>query len=92
MSPSEFYLFAAILGMAAVAGLIANKLRQPVIVSFVAIGIAVGPAGTGWVVANDQVELLSRLGIAMLLFLVGLKLDVHLIRSTGPVAARGSLA
>ncbi|HZW43009.1 MAG TPA: cation:proton antiporter family protein [Dermatophilaceae bacterium] len=86
MSPGEFYLFAAILGMAAVAGLIANKLRQPVIVAFVAIGIAVGPVGTGWVVANDQVELLSRLGIAMLLFLVGLKLDVHLIRSTGPVA------
>src|SRR5680860_587768 len=86
MSPGEFYLFAAILGMAAVAGLIASKLRQPVIVAFVAIGIAVGPVGTGWVVANDQVELLSRLGIAMLLFLVGLKLDVHLIRSTGPVA------
>jgi predicted Kef-type K+ transport protein len=42
--------------------------------------------GTGWVVADSTIELLARLGIAILLFLVGLRLDLHLIRSTGPVA------
>lgn len=86
MNHTEFYSFAAILGLAAAAGLLANRLRQPVIVAFVAVGVAVGPVGTGWVVDGDQVELLARLGIAVLLFLVGLKLDVHLIRTTGPVA------
>jgi Kef-type K+ transport system membrane component KefB len=86
MNHSEFYLFAAILALAAAAGLLANRLRQPVIVAFVAIGIAVGPSGTGWVVGGDQIDLLAQLGIAVLLFLVGLRLDFHLIKSTGPVA------
>ncbi|WP_308213842.1 cation:proton antiporter [Rhodococcus tibetensis] len=82
----DFALIAVILAIAAVAGLLATRLRQPMIVAFIGVGILVGPAGTGWVVADSTIELLARLGIAILLFLVGLKLDLHLIRSTGPVA------
>jgi phosphoribosylaminoimidazole-succinocarboxamide synthase len=33
-----------------------------------------------------HIELLAELGIAILLFLVGLKLDLHLVRTLGPVA------
>jgi Kef-type K+ transport system membrane component KefB len=55
-------------------------------VAFVAIGIAVGPTGAGWVVGGDQIDLLAQLGIAVLLVLVGLRLDFHLIKTTGPVA------
>ena len=36
--------------------------------------------------SNDQIDLLSELGIAVLLFLVGIKLDVKLIRSLGAVS------
>jgi Kef-type K+ transport system membrane component KefB len=86
MTDNDFYVFGAILGIAAVAGLIANRLHQPVIIAFIAVGILVGPVGTGWVTGDDQVDLLAHLGIAVLLFLVGLKLDLHLIRTTGPVA------
>jgi Kef-type K+ transport system membrane component KefB len=82
----EFTTFALIMGLAAVAGLVANRLRQPLIVALIAIGVLAGPAGLGWVSGGDELELLARLGIALLLFLVGLKLDVHLIRTTGPVA------
>ncbi|ANS32028.1 sodium/hydrogen exchanger (plasmid) [Rhodococcus opacus] len=82
----DFALIAVILAIAAVAGLLATRLRQPMIVAFIGVGILVGPTGTGWVVADSTIELLARLGIAILLFLVGLKLDLHLIRSTGPVA------
>jgi Kef-type K+ transport system membrane component KefB len=81
-----FYEITALLLFAAVAGGIALKLRQPLIVAFIVVGIAVGPAGLGWVTARDQVDLLATLGIALLLFVVGLKLDLHLIRSMGPVA------
>ena len=45
-----------------------------------------GPALAGFVTATDQVELLAKVGIAILLFLVGLKLDLHLIRSMGKVS------
>jgi Kef-type K+ transport system membrane component KefB len=82
----EFTLVAAILAVAALAGLLANRLRQPLIVAFIGVGILVGPVGTGWVTDVDQIELLADLGIAVLLFLVGLRLDLHLIRTTGPVA------
>lgn len=61
-------------------------LRQPLIIAFLAVGILVGPAGLQWVTATHEVELLANMGIAVLLFVVGLKLDVHLIKSVGPVA------
>ncbi|OOL31332.1 sodium:proton exchanger [Rhodococcus rhodochrous] len=86
MELHSFPLLAAILALAALAGLLATRLRQPMIVAFIGVGILVGPTGTGWVVADSTVELLARMGIAILLFLVGLKLDLHLVRTTGPVA------
>lgn len=81
-----FYEIAALLAVAAAIATIGLRLRQPLIVSFIAVGLLVGPAGLGWVSSVDQVDLLAKLGIALLLFVVGLKLDFHLIRTTGAVA------
>jgi len=81
---SPFSSVAAILLMAALLGGLALWLRQPLIVAFVAVGVLVGPAGFGWVVASDEIELLAKIGIAILLFVVGLKLDLRLIRLMGP--------
>ncbi|PVZ06410.1 sodium/hydrogen exchanger family protein [Actinomycetospora cinnamomea] len=86
MDLHAFPLVAVILALAAAVGLLAVRLRQPLIVAFIGVGVLVGPVGTGWVVADGTIELLARMGIAILLFLVGLRLDPHLIRSTGPVA------
>ncbi len=81
-----FHQVAAVLFIAAAIGAVATLLRQPLIVAFIAVGIVVGPAGLGIVEAGPTLELLADLGIALLLFVVGLKLDVALIRTTGPVA------
>ncbi len=81
-----FTEMAVLLLVAAVIGAIGVRLRQPLIVAFIAVGILVGPSVLGWVSANDQVDLLAKLGIALLLFVVGLKLDLHIIRTMGPVA------
>jgi Kef-type K+ transport system membrane component KefB len=81
-----FHEVSALLALATAAGALALVLRQPLIVAFVAVGILAGPAGLEWVAAADQVDLLARLGIALLLFVVGLRLDLHVIRSVGPVA------
>lgn len=86
MFDSVFSEIAALLLTAAVIGVIGVRLRQPLIVSFIAVGILAGPAGLGWVAAADQVDLLAKIGIALLLFVVGLKLDLRLIRSMGAVA------
>lgn len=72
--------------LAAVIGAVGMLLRQPLIVSFIAVGIIAGPSVLDIVHSEAQIELLSELGIAILLFLVGIKLDIKLIRSLGPVA------
>jgi len=86
MLESAFSQIALILLVAAVVGFLANLLRQPLIVAYIFVGILLGPAFLGLVSAGEEIELLAKFGIAILLFLVGLKLDISLIRSTGLVA------
>lgn len=83
---NSFYEFAAILGIAAAVALIGRFLKQPLIVSFIAVGLIVGPYGIDLLESIDKIELFSEMGITVLLFVVGLKLDVTLIQSTGRVA------
>lgn len=83
---SSFQEVTIILLLASLIGAIGTKLRQPLIVSFIVVGILVGPSGFHLVASHDQIELLAKIGIAILLFIVGLKLDLHLIRTMGPVA------
>ncbi len=81
-----YYEIAAILAVAAIVGAIGVALKQPLIISFIAVGLLVGSAGLNWVSASHQIEVMASIGIAVLLFVVGLKLDLHLISSVGPVA------
>lgn len=81
-----FTEIAVLLLAAAIVGAFCIKLKQPLILGYILIGILVGPSMLGWVTSRDQIDLLARMGIAILLFVVGLKLDVHLIRTLGPVA------
>jgi Kef-type K+ transport system membrane component KefB len=83
---SPFVEIAALLVMAAVVGFFGIILRQPLIVSFIAVGLIAGPSALDLVRSDEQISLLSELGIAVLLFLVGIKLDVKLIRSLGAVS------
>jgi Kef-type K+ transport system membrane component KefB len=83
---SIFGEIAALLVLAALVGFLGIVLRQPLIVSFIAVGLLAGPSALGLVQSAEQIDLLSELGIALLLFLVGIKLDVKLVRSLGAVA------
>jgi len=86
MSLSIFQQVAIILTLAAVVGMVALRLKQPLIVAYLVVGVLVGPAVFGVVTATAQIEIFVGLGLAILLFVVGLKLDLRLIRSVGPVA------
>lgn len=83
---SPFYELTAILALAAVVGFVGLLLRQPMIVSFIAVGVLAGPSGLAIVRSPEHIELLAELGVAVLLFLVGLKLDIKLIRTLGAVS------
>lgn len=81
-----FSTTAIVLSIAAVAAFLAHQARQPLIVAFIAVGIIVGPSGFSLLEETETLELFAGLGIAILLFLVGLKLDVRLVRKMGKVA------
>ncbi len=86
-----FFEIAVILSLATVLGVVGQKLRQPLLIMFLATGILAGPSVLGRIESYDQIELLAQIGIALLLFIVGLKLDLHLIRTIGPVAVATGL-
>jgi Kef-type K+ transport system membrane component KefB len=77
---------ATVLTVCVAAGALATLLRQPLVVGFLAAGIVVGPSVLGLVTPSSEVELLATIGISLLLFVVGLKLDVRLLRRLGAVA------
>jgi len=66
------------------------RLPVPGAVLEVIAGIVVGPSVLGWVRVDAPVQVLSTLGLGMLLFLAGLELDVDRLR--GPLARLAGLA
>jgi len=81
-----FLQTALVLALAALIGFVGSKLRQPLIVSFIAVGILAGPQVLDLIRDPHSLELLSEIGICVLLFIVGLKLDLVMIRTMGRVA------
>jgi Kef-type K+ transport system membrane component KefB len=81
-----FAELAALLVIAAVVAALAVRLRQPVLIAYIAVGIGVGPAGLDLVKSHDQISVLAEVGVAVLLFVVGLKLDLTRVRDIGTVA------
>jgi hypothetical protein len=88
---SVFYELAALFALAATIGIIGLLLRQPLIVAFIATGIIAGGDVLGIVRSTEHVDVLAQIGIGLLLFLVGLKLDLQIIRNLGPVAVATGL-
>ncbi len=82
---------ALLLFLAAGTGLIGVLLRQPLIVGFIAVGLIAGPSVLDIVRSREEIDFLAELGIALLLFLVGIKLDVNLVRSLGLVSVMTGL-
>jgi Kef-type K+ transport system membrane component KefB len=56
------------------------RLRVPAIVLEILAGIVVGPAVLGWLEVDDAVAFMALLGVAFLLFLAGLELDLDVLR------------
>jgi len=86
-----FASVAALLALVGVLGGVALLLRQPLVVAFLVAGIVGGPAALGLVAHGEELQVFAELGIAILLFLVGLKLDVGIIRQMGVVALLAGL-
>jgi len=58
----------------------APRLRLPAIVLEIILGIVIGPSGLGWVTPDLPIDVLALIGLAFLLFLSGLEIDVERLR------------
>ncbi|MGE3624733.1 MAG: cation:proton antiporter [Bdellovibrionales bacterium] len=67
-------------------GLLMIRLRQPAIVGYIFAGIVLGPTGLKMVSNTETVQVLAELGVIMLLFLIGMELNVRSFKAVYKVA------
>ncbi len=83
---------AIVLAAALVGGMIAHRLRQPVILGYLVVGVAVGPYGLGVVGDLELIETLATIGVALLMFTVGLEISYSQLWQVGKVGIWGGIA
>lgn len=86
LTQDTFFEFAVILAFATLLAMFGQFLKQPLIVMFITLGIILGPAVLDIVHSKENIHLLAEIGITILLFIVGLKLDLRIIKSVGKIA------
>lgn len=83
---SIFTELAIVLLIATVVAGLAQFLRQPLIIGHIVTGLLVGPYIFDILKTPDTLEFLSQLGIAFLLFIIGLSLNPRVIHEMGKVS------
>ena len=64
-------------------GLVAQFLRQPVLLAYLMGGFALGPAGLRFIESAESINAIAELGLIFLLFMIGLEIDLKKIASAG---------
>jgi CPA2 family monovalent cation:H+ antiporter-2 len=65
-----------VLVAAAAAGWLARRLSLPATIGYLAVGLVVSPFTPGYVADREQIQLLADVGIVLLLFEVGIEIDL----------------
>lgn len=86
MELSVFTQISLVIAVAAIIALIMRALRQPLILGYILTGVLVGPSMLDVVHAKDTFDTFSEIGIALLLFIIGLGLNATVVRSLGKVS------
>lgn len=81
-----FSQMSLIIALAAGIALLMRYIRQPLIIGHILTGIIVGPSVLHLAKSPDTIEVFSNIGIALLLFIIGLGLNPRVIREVGKVA------
>ncbi len=80
-STAELNDLAMILAAAFLGGALLRQLRQPVLIGYILVGTIFGPAGLGLVENADDIQWLAELGILLLMFYIGLEMDLSQFRA-----------
>src|SRR5690606_17266163 len=81
-----------LLGFSVVVVFVLQRLKLPSILGFLVTGILIGPHALGLVYESEQIEIISEIGIILLLFVIGMELSIkHLISIKNTVFVGGSM-
>lgn len=82
-----FFEVGLVIGIATVISLLIRFLKQPLIIAYILTGIIAGPSLLNVISSTDTITIFSHMGVALLLFVVGLSLDPKVIKEVGVVSA-----
>ncbi|MEC4892209.1 MAG: cation:proton antiporter [Oscillatoria sp. PMC 1051.18] len=80
-----------VLGASALGGYCANRLRQPVLLGYLLSGVVVGPFGLKLLNEVEQIEPLAEIGVALLLFALGVEFSLAELKRVKDIALKGSV-
>ena len=83
MEQSIFYQLAIVLAIAALVSLVLRAFRQPLIIGYILTGIIVGPSFLNVIHNHEAFESFSQIGITLLLFVIGLGINMSVVKDTG---------
>lgn len=73
-------------------GVLARWLRLPLLLGYLAGGVAIGPYGFGLIHDPGTINSLAKIGVVLLLFAIGLEFSLQELRSLGKIAILSGIA
>jgi Kef-type K+ transport system membrane component KefB len=87
MHESLFSALSLVIVLATVMALFMRLIKQPLIIGYILTGIIVGPSVLHVLKSPSTIAAFSNIGIALLLFIIGLGLNLKVVKEVGRVAA-----
>ena len=91
LAPSQSFVqdFAIIMIVAAIVLLVTYKLKQPMVIGYILVGIIIGPHTPpfSYITDLETINAIVELGIIMLLFVIGTEFPIAKLRSVGQISA-----
>lgn len=83
---SIFFELGIVISVAALLAIFFRLLKQPPLLAYLVTGIIMGPAVFNLITAQNEFQTFSQIGVAFLLFIVGLNLNIKILREVGKVS------
>ena len=75
-----------------VVGVVCRVVRQPLLIAYLVAGFAIGPHGFRFITDPDSIRTMAEIGLALLLFMIGLEMDLKKMLGSGRAALEGEAA
>ena len=80
-----------VLWSSAIGGFITNRFKQPVLLGYLFSGLIIGPFGLGLINNVDDIKSLAEIGVALLLFTLGVEFSLAELKRVRDIALQGSI-